>query len=165
MIRVIESKEALEIQSDMPVGLRIVFAVLALFPLLAPYELIIRPNWQSYFNVFFLFVAVISLGALAVSAFLVLAAVAGLNSRLKFDRSDGTLTYSAGAPVVSWHTVQYALESLDHVQVKKHDWSEGSPSYSLVAIMADGKSFESESSWSREEIEAIVKRVSIFLGL
>lgn len=165
MIRVIESKEAIEIQSDMPAGLRILFVVFALFPLLAPYELIIRPNWQSYFNVPFLFVAAISLGALAVSAFLVWAAVAGLNSRLKFDRSNRTLTYSAGAPVVSWHTVQYAIESLDRLQVEKHDWSEGSPSYSFVAIMADGRSFKSESSWSREEIEAIAKRVSIFLGL
>jgi hypothetical protein len=165
MIRVIESKEAIEIQSDMRPGLRILFGVLALFPLIAPYELIIRPNWQSYFNVSFLFVAAISFGALAVSAFLVWAAIAGLNSRLKFNRSDGILTYSAGAPIVPWRTVHYAIESLDRLQVEKHDWSEGSPGYSFVAIMADGKSFESESSWSREEIEAIVKRVSVFLGL
>lgn len=165
MIRVIESQEAIEIQSNTPAGLRILFGVLALFPLIAPYELIIRPNWQNYFNVFFLFVAVISFGALGVSLFLVWAAVAGLNSRLKFDRSNGTLTYSAGAPIVPWRTVQCALESLDRLEVEKHDWSEGSPGYSFVAIMVDGKSFKSGASWSREEIETIVKRVSVFLGL
>jgi hypothetical protein len=89
---------------------------------------------------------------------------AGLNSRLKFDGSDWTLTYSAGAPIVPWCTVQCAIESLDHVQVEKHDWSEGSPGYSLVAIMADGKSFKSDALWSRDEIEAIVKRVTEFLA-
>ena len=68
MISVIEGRDAIEIQSNMMVGQRILFLVLALFPLLAPYQLIIRPDWQSYFNLFFLFVLVISLGAVIVSS-------------------------------------------------------------------------------------------------
>ncbi len=46
-----------------------------------------------------------------------------------------------------------------------HDWSEGSPSYSLKILTADGQGFSSSSSWSREEIENLKGRVSAFLGL
>ena len=165
MFRVIEGKEAIEIQSYMPTGKRVLFFLLALFPLLAPYELIIQPNWRSYVNVFFLFAAVISAGALAVSAFLVWAAIAGLNSKLRFDRADGTVTYSVGAPIVRWRTHKYPIEAIAHLGVEKHDWSDGAPSYSFLTQMADGSKFKSGSSWSREEIEDIIQRVSAFLGM
>ena len=164
MFRVIESTEAIEIQSYMPTGQRVVFLVFALFPLLAPYDLIIRPNWQSYWNVIFLFVALISLGALAVSAFLVWGAIAGLNSKLRFDRADRTLTYSAGAPIVRWRTQRCPIEGIAQLRVEEHDWTAGAPSYSLVTQLADGTQFKSGSSWSKEEIENIVRRVSAFLG-
>jgi hypothetical protein len=165
MIRVIESKDVLEIKSLMPAGLRILFLLLALFPLLAPYELIIRPGWNSYLNVFFLFAAVISIGALAVSAFLVWAAAAGLSTVLRFDREDGSLKYWAGAPIVRWRTEKYPIEAVEKLQVDKHDWSDGAPSYSLVTIMNDGRSFKTGSSWSKEEIEEINRRASSFLEL
>lgn len=164
MIKVIESNEAIEIQSQIPKVQRLLFVVLALFPLIAPYELVMRPKWQSYLNVPFLFAAALSTGALAVSAFLVWAAIAGLNSRLRFDRSAGTLAYTAGAPILRRRTVLCQIDSVDRLEVQRHDWSEGSPSYSLSAIMSDGRSFNSGSSWSQQEVEAIAKRVSSFLG-
>jgi hypothetical protein len=51
------------------------------------------------------------------------------------------------------------------VRVDKHDWSDGSPSYSLLIQMSDGSQLKSGSSWSREEIEELVESVSKFLGL
>lgn len=164
MIKVIESEDVIEVQSNLPIGQRVLFVLLALVPLLAPYELIIRPKWQSYLNLFFLFVAVISFGALVVSAFFVWAAIAGLDSKLRFDKAAGMLTYSVSAPILRWRTERYPVESLATMQVEIHDWSDGSPSYSLVAVMADGRSLKSGSSWSREEIEAIVQRVTSFLA-
>jgi len=56
------------IHSPMHRGMRIVLGAVALFPLLAPYELLFRTRWESYLNPFFLFFAAISIGALAVSA-------------------------------------------------------------------------------------------------
>lgn len=165
MIRVIESKDVLEIKSLWPAGRRVLFLLLALFPLVAPYELIIRPNWDSYLNVFFLFAAAVSIGAMAVSALLVWTAVAGLSTVLRFDRADGSMEYSVGAPIVRWRTEKYPIEAIEKLQVDEHDWSEGWPSYSLVTIMIDGKSFKTGSSWSKQEIEAINQKVSSFLGL
>jgi hypothetical protein len=164
MINIIENKEVIEIQSPMPTGRRILFGIIALFPLIAPYELIIKPNWQNVLNVFFLFVLLISIGAIAVSAILVWAAIAGLSSNLKIDRSKRTITYSTGAPVVPWRTVHYPLASLQQLSVEKTDWSDGSPSYTLVAQMVDGKALKSSASWQKEEIEEVKRRVTAFLG-
>ncbi|MFQ6538221.1 MULTISPECIES: hypothetical protein [Aphanothece] len=139
--------------------------VLAFFPLLAPYELVIRPNWSSYFNVFFLFAAVISLGAVAVSALLFWAAMASLNSMLRFDKDDGVFTYSAGAPIVPRRTLQFRLREIARLWVEKHDWTDGAPSYALMIQMSDGHKLRSGSSWSRREVEDIVRRLSTFLGM
>jgi hypothetical protein len=133
--------------------------------LLAPYELILRPAWQDYRTLVFLLAAGISVGALAVSALLVWAALAGLSSTLRFDRARGVLTYTSGAPIVRWRTHRRPIGDIAYVQVEEHDWSDGAPSYSFRAHMADGSEFRSGSSWSREEIEDIRQRVSAFLGL
>lgn len=165
MLRVVEGKEVLEIQSYMPIGQRVLFLLFAFFPLLAPYELIIQPRWHSYLHVFFLFAAVISAGALAVSALLVWASIAGLNSQLRFDKTDGMLTYLVGAPIVRWRTYHCPLENIVRLHIETHDWSDGAPSYSFVTHLADGRRLKSSSSYSKEEIEDMVQQVSAFLGL
>jgi hypothetical protein len=165
MLNVIESKDVLEVQSPVPTGKRILFLVFALFPLIAPYELIIKPNWQDYFNIFFLFVFLISVGALAVSAFLVWAAIAGLNSYFRFDRSTRTFIFSFSAPILRMRTVRYPLASIDHLLVETHEWSDGSPSYSFTVTTSDGKAFKSNHSWVKTEIETVQQRVMQFLGL
>ena len=164
MLKVVESNGVLEIRTVMTAGMRLLLVLFSLVPLLAPYELILVPDWQDYFNVYFVFVLIISVGALAVSAFLVWAAIAGLNSRLSFDRAEGTFTYSAAAPVVRMRSFRYPMSHVADVQVKEHDWSDGPPSFSLRVVMADQRAFDSGSTWSREEIEAIRQKVSSFLS-
>ncbi len=90
----IESADRLVIHSPVPIGRRLFFAGLGVLPLLAPYELLIKPNWQHYRNPVFFFVMVISMGAIAISALLFFAAVAGLSSTMVFDRSTATFNYS-----------------------------------------------------------------------
>ena len=163
MLTVIESENSFEIQSTLPTGQRVIFLLLALFPLIAPYELIIEPDWEYYFNVFFLIALIISVGAMALSAFLVWAAIAGLNSQLRFDKSQGTFSCAEGAPVVRWQTKQFPLEDVASLRIEKQDWSDGSPSYTLLVVTDDGKEFKAGSSWSLKEMEAIRQRASSFL--
>jgi hypothetical protein len=163
MLKVIESKEVIEIHSLMPIGKRLLFLALAFIPLLAPYELIIRVDWQNYLNLFFLIALLISLGAMVISALLVWGAVAGLSSSLKFDRSSNTIIHSAEAPVVIKRTVQYPFDQLAEIQVYEHEWSDGDSSYSVRATMTDGESLQSGTSWSRAEIEALVQKITAFL--
>jgi hypothetical protein len=163
MIKVSHDTQRLEITSPLPRGKRLLFGLLALFPLLAPYELILRVQWASYLNPFFFIAAFISAGAIALSLFLVFAAVAGLSSRMTMDAADSTFTYSHAAPVVRQYSQVFPLSSLESIQVRTHDWSDGAPSYSLMVKMTDGATFNSGSSWSLQEIEHHKAQADAFL--
>jgi hypothetical protein len=164
MIQISENGKRLDIISPMGLGTRILFGLLSLIPLLAPYELIFSVNWTTYWHPYFLFAAIISAGALVVSGFLLFAAVAGINSRMIFDANHATFTYIQFAPIIRKQSRVFPLSLLDSVQVKTNDWSDGSPSYALVIKMADGTTFSSGSSWSREIIEKDKTRVEEFLA-
>jgi len=165
MLNVVESPDLLEIQFAFPIGKRVLFLVLSLFPLIAPYQLIFRVNWQNYFNVFFIFAFVISLGAIGVSAFFVWAAIAGMESRLRLDLMQGKYLFTTGAPIIKWQTNQGDIKDISKIQVEQHDWSDGAPTYSILTITNDGQQFKMGSSWSLDEINDIANRVSAFLGL
>ena len=162
-IQVSETEGRLDVFSPMPPGKRLLFALLALIPLLAPYELIWRVQWNDYRHPAFLFAAIISAGAVALSVLLVFAAVAGLSSRMTLDAARATFTYSTGAPIVPRRTRVLPLSSLESVHVGAHEWSDGPPSYTLMVKMSDGATFESGSSWSREDVEDEKVRMETFL--
>ena len=143
--------------------MRVLLALIALFPLIAPYELLVRIDWQHYLNPFFFFAALISAGAIAVSAFFVFAAIAGLSSEIIFDKSGSTLTHSFEAPVVRRTRRVYPLSAFSNVETVKRDWSDGSPTYHLEVILDDGTVIESGPSWSRDDIEVIRIRVELFM--
>jgi hypothetical protein len=160
----IESANRLEITSPMRAGVRVILAILAIFPLLAPYDLLIRVEWQQYMHPAFLVVAAISAGAIALSAFLLYAAVAGLSSEMVFDKLSGTFTYSTKASVMRRVGQVHPLREVCSVEVGVRDWSDGAPTYHLRVSVASGAVFESGSAWSRDDIESIRTRVRLFLG-
>jgi hypothetical protein len=145
-------------------GMRVLLGALALFPLLAPYELIVKVKWESYLHPFFLLAAFISLGAIALSAFLLFAAVAGLSSQMVFDTGAGTFVYSSHAPIVRPALREYPLGAIVGVEVRERDWSDSAPSFHIGVVMDDGTVFESGSSWSRGEIESMGVRLRQFLS-
>jgi len=159
----VATPDCLEVASPMPAGWRLLLVLLSLVPLLAPYEPLIRVKWSNYFHPFFLLAAIVSAGAVALSAFSPFAAAAGLSSRMRFDRARSTFTHSAVAPVVPSRTRTYPLASIERIEIEVHDWSDGAPSYSLKVVMSDRRAFSSASSWSQEEIERIKGRVAAFL--
>ena len=160
----IETANRLEIRSPMRVGMRVVFAVLALFPLIAPSELIIRTEWEYYLHPIFFLAAFISAGAVALSGFFIFGAFAGLSSRMVFDGTAGTFTYTEEAPVVRRSTRVHSLADIRSVEVGVRDWSDSSPTYHVHVSMADGTVYESGASWTRDEVESIRSRVEEFLA-
>lgn len=165
MLSVIATEDAFEIRSIMPWGQRVLLALCSLVPLLAPLELLLRPRWTGYGNLLFLVSAVIALGALALSAFLLFAAVAGLNARLRFDRVAAAFTYTVRAPIVKPRTLRGRIGDIAELRVEKHDWSEGAPSWSIVAVTREGRELKAGSSWSLEDVEGIIRNASLFLRL
>jgi hypothetical protein len=163
MIELVEHADTLDILSPLPVGKRLFFALLALFPLLAPYELLLRIQWTTYLHPFFLLAAFISAGAAALSLLLLFAAITGLNVRMTLDLADSTFVYSEGAPLIPQRTRVFPLSLLESVRVRVHEWSDGAPSYSIEIHLADGQKFNSASIWSKEEVEHIRNRIETFL--
>ncbi len=162
-LQVSEKPDRLDITSPMSWGARPVFVLFALFPFLALYELILRVRWTDYRHPFFVLAAAISAGAVALSLFLMFAAVAGLSSRVTLDAARSTFRYSEVAVAGRGHGQVFPLSSLQCVRVQMQEWSDGAPSYSLVFTMADGAAFTSGSSRSREAIERAKSRVEAFL--
>jgi len=164
MLNVIETQDTLEVTSPMPIGRRVFFGLIAIFPLLAPYELLLKPGWENILNPFFGLAALISLGALLLSAFLVWAAMAGLESRVRFDLSRRTLTTAFWAPVVPLTMHTFSLNHLRSVRLETTEWSEGSPSYSLLIETTDGRALRLMGEYDRQEVEAVQSRIARFLA-
>ena len=160
---IVEYADRLIVQSRMRVGMRVLLAALGCFPLLAPYELLIKVEWEHFFNLFFLLAGIISAGATVLSAALFFAAVAGLSSAIVFDRPAATVSFTQEAPVVQRTTRVYPWSDIQSIEVRSRDWSDGGPTYYLSISLADGGVLESGSSWSRDEIEQIKRRVDQFL--
>lgn len=159
----VEHEDRIEIHSRMRAGMRVVLAALGLFPLLAPYELLIKIDWEHFMNPFFFLAVFISAGATVLSAILFFASVAGLSSKIGFDRHTATLSYSREAPVVRLTRQVRPLAAVRSIEVGVRNWSDGAPTYHLRVVVKDGTVFESGSSWSRGEIERIRGRVDQFL--
>ena len=165
MLRVVESGDELNITSPMTPGLRAFFFVIGLLPLAAPYELLIKPGWQTIFHPFFALAAVISCGAVAVSGFFVWASVAGIESSARFDRRRRTLTTVERAPVMPTRTRTRSLDELRAIEIEKTDWSESGPTYSLRVDCAGGWKLKLLATYSRsEEAEAVRRRIGRFLA-
>ncbi len=164
-LRVVQTPDRLSVYSPLPTGNRILFQLLSVFPLLAPYELLFRVRWTDYWNFFFLFAAAISAGAVSLSALLVWAAVAGMNTEMVFDRRLGIFSFAFQAPILRRRVQEHPLESVRELAVEIHDWSDGAPSYSLKAVLADGKTCRLGSCWSRAEVEAVRDRAAAFINL
>jgi hypothetical protein len=163
VLKVKETDCSLEIEDRMSSRMRVMFLIFAIIPLLAPYELIVKPGWTSYLNPFFLLAAAVSLGALVVSTLLFWAAVAGLSFRLRFDKSRGTFTHWSLAPVIPLRKHDAALQTISCLEIETHDWFEGPLSYTLKVLTADGSGLQVGSSDSLAEIKAIRDRVASFL--
>jgi hypothetical protein len=163
MPTIMETEDSLEIREVMTAGRRGFFFLLALFPLLAPYELLLHPGWTSYFNFMFILALMISFGALFLSGFFVFAAVAGLSTPLRFDAKAHTLTYIHAAPIVPYHRELISFDVIDSIDVETHDWSNGEPSYNVHVRLRNGRSYQSANFWERERAIQAVEKIRSLL--
>lgn len=154
----------LEIRTPMRVGTRVLLTGLAFIPLLAPFELLIRIHWARYLSPLFVFAAIVSAGAAAVSALLLFAALAGLSSTMAFDKRAATFSYLTHAPLGGRNRQAYPLSDVRNVEVGLRDWSDSAPSYHLKVTLNDGAVFESGSSCSHDDIVSLQSSVIAFLA-
>ena len=87
------SAHDLEFTSYMRPATRICIFIAGLIPLLAPYELLFKPTWNTFVSPFFFLSLLISLGAVVVTVFFLAAAVLGLNEVIRFNAAEREVRY------------------------------------------------------------------------
>jgi hypothetical protein len=161
---VTESLDRLDVHSPMRVGMRVALALMGAVPLLAPYELLVRPDWPDAGGPFFAFAVLVSAGAVAVSVLFLMAALAGTSSRIVFDRRSETITSTVQAPLTRRTSRAFPLRDVVAVEIGAEDWSDGGPTYHVRVAMAGGHVLRTAGSPSRVEADAARERVASFLA-
>ena len=163
MLKILKNSHELEINAYIPVGVRVLFIVFALLPLMAPYDLILRTDWQHYLNVFFFTAVFISTGALIISCFFVWAAIAGVDMVLKFDFQKNEVQFSSGTPLLRWNTQTYPIADILSVGINENDWNDGAPSYTVVVEMRHRQPIRLNSTFSRREADNVAHEITSVL--
>jgi len=132
---------------------RAVILLVGLVPLLAPYELLIRPSWRGGLTWAWLFCALLSAGAVLVAAAFVGAALFGLSQRVRFDAPRRVITYAHRAPGVRYRVRRFPFSALQGLRVNTRAWSEGPDTYTLVAAVSGHRDIEFGSFDDRVEAE------------
>lgn len=161
MLTVIETPDRIEIQAVMSAGQRVMLLLLALFSLLVPYYLLIRPEWDSYRNIVFLVFVVISLGAICLSVILAGLALAGTSTQLHLDRFG--ITHITHAPMLGRWVRRYPLQAITQLTIETLAWSNGLNSYALVLKINDGQSIKLPYSDSQPEVRALRQKMADFI--
>ena len=131
MYTIHQSGNTIEFSNRVSFWLRIFIFIVGFVPLLAPYELLIKTKWESYFNSTFAFVLLISLGAIAVSTFVFFIALMGMSQRLCFDGDRRILTYGFSTAILPYRAKEHAFQEITDLGVEVQDWSDGPITYDI----------------------------------
>ena len=137
-----------------PVG-RILLFLIGLLPLLAPYELLIKPQWADdfYFSPIFWLSLLISAGAMALTFFAVFAALYGLNQRVRFDADGQLITHGFEAALLPYRERRYPFSAVETLCVKRHEWIESPTTYSLALKVEGVREVEFGNFTTEEDAE------------
>ena len=147
----------------MPLGLRVMLIMVGFVPFLAPYELLIRPDWTG-FSISFLFALIISLGAVAVGLLFIFSGFFGLNQTLHFDGNTRTIFYVYDAPLIPIRRFRYPFNDVMEMKVNKHEWSDGPSTYGVQVVFRDGVRTEVGSFAKELEASDALQKVNQLIG-
>jgi len=162
MPEVIESEDQLVFAERMSPALRVFIFLLGFVPLIAPYELLYKPNWQG-FSLFMILPIIISLGATSIGLTFMAAGLLGLNHALHFDAASKTAFYIYESSITPLRRRQYDFAEVAGVEINVHTWDSGPDTYGLRITFADGRKVEVGSFAEREEADKYLRRIQEML--
>jgi hypothetical protein len=121
-----------------PTWVRVVFVAIAVLPLVAPYELLIKPRWNGTLSPAMIIPLIISAGAVAVSAGLVAAAGYGVSQRVRVDFAGRVVRFALIAPLQRLALRRYPFAAVRAVHGWREAGADGPDSYGLRIEFADG---------------------------
>lgn len=129
------------VSTTMSAKARLGFGLVAILPLLAPYNLLVKPDWAGTSGLALLFTVVVSLGAVAVSVLLILVAIFGINRRVEFNQTTKTVHVSESHLMQSKREFDYPFAEITELELVCHDWSDGPSTYDIRLTPSAGKPF------------------------
>jgi hypothetical protein len=132
-------------------------------PLLAPYELLIKPAWSNYLSWAWLFAATISLCALAVSTMLLLTATMGISRRVQFDTEAKMVRVTESSLILRPRVFTYSFLQVGEIEVLCNDWSDGPSTYELRLAPGAGKPFTFGYFIMRVDAEATLCKLNALM--
>lgn len=128
----------IEFRSTISPIVRVLLLAGALIPLIAPYELVLRPRWESPLAVFGVFAILASIGAVAVSIILAAVAIFGLNEEVTVDPERGVIRYTCKRLLFPLRTCEYPLNALTAVAMTTEEITDNGPVCHKVVIGISG---------------------------
>ena len=126
-----QTPNKIEFIASFSLGVRITLALFGFLPLLAPYELLIKPDWPTGVSVAMLFALMISLGAVGVTLFLFAAAVLGRGEHFQFDAANRVVVYRFKTAVNPAGKEVYGFAQIESLGLKVNEWDSGPNSYDI----------------------------------
>jgi hypothetical protein len=157
MYTVHQSGNTIEFSNRVSPGFRVFIFLVGFFPLLAPYELLIKTRWESFFNLSFAFVLLISLGAIAISLFIFFIALMGMSQRLRFDGDRRVLTYGFSTAILPYRAKDHAFGKITDLGVEIQDWSDGPTTYDIRIQIEGERNIEFGEFEKREDADHYYK--------
>ncbi len=160
-----EKAKTLEFKTHLSVFERILFFVFGLFPLLAPYEFLIKPSWNGEYGLIFFFFLLLSLGALSVSFFFIAAAFLGRKEHYIFDAEKRVLLYRYRNVFIQNREENYPFSAIRSLWVKTSVWDSGPDTYDIVLDLGKKRPYRFGQYAERKEAEEYLKRLQKMTGV
>ena len=150
--------------TTMSVKARLGFGLVAALPLLAPYDLLVKPDWTGTPYLALLFAIAVSLGAVAVSLLLLLVAIFGIDRRVEFNPISKTVHVSESHLLQGKRDFDYSFAEIAQLELVCQDWSDGPSTYEIRLTPNAGKPFSFGGVSSRESAESILTSLRTIVG-
>ena len=148
-----QSADKLEFVSSFSPMARIIFLLFGFIPLLAPYELLIKPSWNGKFNIVMIFFLIISIGAVTISVFFISAALFGRSQHFQFDGAKRVLKYRFKTAINPFREERYDFSQIEILEIKANEWDSGSDSYDISMKIRGKREMKFGEFRSRQEAE------------
>ena len=148
-----QSADKLEFNSSLSPIVRILFLLFGFIPLLAPYELLIKPSWNERTSLVMLFFLVISIGAIIVSIFFISAALFGRSQYFQFDASSRVISYRFKTAINPFREERYDFGQIEALEIKVNEWDSRPDTYDISMKIRDKREMKFGDFTSRQEAE------------
>ncbi len=152
MSKIQETNEEIIFTENVPNGLRIFLFLIGVIPaFIVPYKFL-QPHWGE-FSLYFVFLVIISIGAILLGGMFMAAGLFGLNQILRFTIKSKTILYSYESTLMPLRRKTYKFSDIANIEIITHDWTEGQSTHGLKFTFKDGQKTEPCSFEKRNEAE------------